>query len=71
MVYLFFDLFYDYSVFEFYIDVCIMEIYYFKYYVVYILKVNVVIEGSDLEFKLIEEFIFDLSVVLEGICGVV
>lgn len=42
--YSFFDLQYDYGVLEFYINVQIMQLYYSKYYVVYVNNLNVIEE---------------------------
>lgn len=57
MVFELLKLLYVYDVLEFYIDVCIMEIYYSKYYQVYVMNLNKVIEGIDFEGKLLEEVI--------------
>lgn len=61
MVIILLDLFYVYDVFELYIDVEIMILYYDKYYVIYVVNVNVVFEkyfeiGEDLEVFLVDVF---------------
>lgn len=44
-----------------------MEIYYDKYYNIYVIKLNLVVEGIDLEVKLIEEIVVNLDSVLFNI----
>lgn len=69
MVFELLKLFYVYDVLELYIDVCIMEIYYIKYYVGYIFKLNVVIEGIDLEKKSIKEIFVYVLKYSVGVCN--
>lgn len=49
MVYVLFNLFYDYIVLEFCIFKSILEFYYDKYYVVYVNNFNNVVVGIDLD----------------------
>lgn len=44
VIYMFFDFFYDFVVLELYISGKIMELYYDKYYVIYVVGVNIVFE---------------------------
>lgn len=66
------NLFYVYDVLEFYFDKEIMNIYYIKYYNMYIINLNVVLEGYvELVDKSVEELVVNLNEVLEVICIVV
>lgn len=72
MVYEFLELFYVYDVLELYIDKEIMIIYYMKYYNIYVINLNKVVEGNIVFVnKLVEEFVVDFDFVFENICIVV
>lgn len=65
MIYILLDLFYVYDVLEFYIDEEMMYLYYDKYYNIYVMNLNVVIEKYlELGEKIVEELLFDMDVVL-------
>lgn len=72
MIYELFKLFYIYDVLELNFDKEIMEIYYIKYYNIYVIKLNEVVVGY-FEFvsKFVEELVVNLDSVFEDICGVV
>lgn len=67
MVFELLKLLYVFDVLELYFDKEIMEIYYDRYYNMYVMKLNVVVEGIDLEFKFIEEIVVNLDSVLVNI----
>lgn len=50
MVFKLLNLLYVYDVLELYIDQRIMEFYYDKYYNMYVMKLNVIVEGIELEY---------------------
>lgn len=72
MIYILLELLYVYDVLEFYIDVEIMYLYYDKYYNIYVINLNVVIEKYlELGEKFVENLILDMNVIFEDICIVV
>lgn len=58
MFYVLLFLFYVYDVLELYIDVLIMEIYYSKYYQIYVNNLNVVLEGMFYVEQLVESLLW-------------